>query len=51
MPYGYFKFDAIHDSARTAFGDAAAYVLPYSVSGGGDEDLSFSARESRWASP
>jgi len=47
VPYGYFKFDAIHDSARTAFGDAAAYVLPYSVSGGGDEDLSFSARESR----
>lgn len=33
VPYGYFKFDAVHDSARTAFGDAAAYVLPHSLSG------------------
>jgi len=40
-------FTKPHDSARTAFGDAAVYVLPNSVSGGGDEDLSFSARESR----
>jgi hypothetical protein len=47
VPYGYFKFDAVHDSARTAFGDAAVYVMPHSLSGGGEEDLSFSARESR----
>ena len=47
VPYGYFKFDAIHDSARTAFGDAAVYAVPESLSGGGDEDLTFSARETR----
>ncbi len=46
-PYGYFKFDAIYDSARTAFGDAAVYAVPNSLSGGGDEDLTFSARETR----
>ena len=46
-PYGYFKFDAIYDSARTAFGDAAVYAVPKSLSGGGDEDLTFSARETR----
>lgn len=47
VPYGYFKFDAVYDSDRTAFGDAAVYVRPYSESGGGDKDLTFSARESR----
>ncbi len=47
VPYGYFKFDAVYDSARTAFGDASVYVYPRSVSGGNREDLSFSARESR----
>ena len=47
VPYGYFKFDAIYDSARTAFGDAAVYAVPKSLSGGGDEDLTFSARETR----
>ena len=47
VPYGYFKFDAIYDSARTAFGDAAVYAVPKSLSGGGEEDLTFSARETR----
>jgi len=47
VPYGYFKFDAIDDSARTAFGDAAVYAVPKSVSGGGKDDLTFSARETR----
>ncbi len=47
VPYGYFKFDAIYDSARTAFGDAAVYVVPQSLSGGGSEDVTFSARETR----
>jgi len=47
VPYGYFKFDAAYDSARTAFGDAAVYALPASLSGGGKEDLTFSARETR----
>ncbi|HNX34132.1 MAG TPA: hypothetical protein PKM57_05855 [Kiritimatiellia bacterium] len=47
VPYGYFKFDAIYDSARTAFGDAAVYAVPKSLSGGGEEDVTFSARETR----
>jgi len=47
VPYGYFKFDAIYDSARTAFGDAAVYAVPQSLSGGGKEDVTFSARETR----
>ena len=47
VPYGYFKFDACYDSARTAFGDAAVYAVPNSLSGGGKEDLTFSARETR----
>lgn len=47
VPYGYFKFDAIYDSAHTAFGDAAVYAVPKSLSGGGKEDLTFSARETR----
>jgi len=47
VPYGYFKFDASYDSARTAFGDAAVYAAPKSLSGGGKEDLTFSARETR----
>ena len=47
IPYGYFKFDAIYDSARTAFGDASVYAVPESLSGGGSEDLTFSARETR----
>jgi hypothetical protein len=47
VPYGYFKFDAISDSARTAFGDAAVYAVPKSLSGGGKDDLTFSARETR----
>ena len=47
VPYGYFKFDAILDSARTAFGDAAVYAVPGSLSGGDDQDLTFSARETR----
>ena len=47
VPYGYFKFDAIYDSSRTAFGDAAVYADPKSLSGGGKEDLTFSARETR----
>ncbi len=47
VPYGYFKFDAIYDSARTAYGDAAVYAVPKSLSGGGEEDVIFSARETR----
>ncbi len=47
VPYGYFKFDAIYDSARTAFGDASVYAVPKSLSGGGEEDVNFSARETR----
>lgn len=45
VPYGYLKFDAVYDTARTAFGDASVYVHPRSVSG--RRDLSFSAREAR----
>lgn len=47
VPYGYFKFDAVYDSARTAFGDASVYAVPESLSGGGEKDVTFSARETR----
>lgn len=47
VPYGYLKFDAVYDSARTAFGDASVYAYPRSVSGGNRKDLTFSAREAR----
>ena len=46
-PYGYLKFDAIHDSSRTAFGDVGAWVMPETVTGGGERELTFSAREAR----
>ena len=47
-PYGYIKFDAIHDTARTAYGDLGFWVLPESADGGGERELNFSARETRF---
>ena len=46
-PYGYLKFDATHDTSRTAFGDAAFWVMPETASGGDERELNFSARETR----
>ena len=46
-PYGYIKFDAIHDSSRTAFGEVGAWVMPETAIGGGERELTFSAREAR----
>jgi hypothetical protein len=46
-PYGYVKFGASYDSARTAYGDIAFFVLPASRAGGGKRELTFSARETR----
>ena len=46
-PYGYIKFDAVHDTSRTAYGDIAFWVLPESAAGGGERELNFSARDAR----
>lgn len=46
-PYGYVKFDAAYDTARTAWGDAAFFVYPKSYVGGDKKELSFGTRESR----
>ena len=47
-PYGYIKFDAAHDTARTAYGDLAFWVMPKSAVGGNERELNFSARETRF---
>ena len=46
-PYGYVKFDAAYDTARTAWGDAAFFVYPTTYAGGDKKELTFGARESR----
>ena len=46
-PYGYLKFDAAHDTARTSYGDLAFWVLPEQAVGGGERELNFSVRETR----
>ena len=47
-PYGYIKFDSTYDTARTAFGDVAFWVLPETAAGGNEQELNFSARETRF---
>jgi hypothetical protein len=47
VPYGYVKLGTSYDSARTAYGDLAFFVLPGSAKGGGKGELVFSARETR----
>jgi len=46
-PYGYIKFDSTYDTARTAFGEVAFWVLPETAAGGKERELNFSARETR----
>ena len=46
-PCGYLKFDATHDTARTAYGDLAFWVLPEQAVGGDERELNFSVREAR----
>ena len=46
-PYGWIKFDAVYDSAKTSFGDIGFWVLPGSAAGGDQEELTFGARYSR----
>jgi hypothetical protein len=47
-PYGYIKFDSTYDTARTAFGDLAFWVLPEGADAAGERELNFSARETRF---
>ena len=47
-PYGYIKFDATHDTARTAYGDLAFWVLPEGADGSDKRELNFGARETRF---
>ena len=47
-PYGYIKFDAVHDTSRTAYGDLGFWILPESADGGDERELTFSARETRF---
>jgi hypothetical protein len=46
-PYGWIKFDAVSDSARTSYGDIAFFVMPSSAPGGGESETTFSARDLR----
>ena len=46
-PYGYIKLDSAYDTARTAYGDLGFWTMPKSAVGGGEEELTFSARETR----
>ena len=47
IPYGYIKLDSTYDTARTAFGDIAFWVLPERAAGGNEKELNFGARETR----
>ena len=47
-PYGYIKFDSTYDTARTAYGDIAFWTMPETADGGGERELNFSARETRF---
>ena len=46
-PYGYIKLDSVYDTARTAYGDLGFWAMPKFAVGGGEEELTFSARETR----
>ena len=46
-PYGWIKFDAVRDTARTSYGDIAFFVMPGTAAGGGESELTFSARDLR----
>ncbi|MDR1728144.1 MAG: hypothetical protein LBT74_09535 [Acidobacteriota bacterium] len=46
-PYGYVKLDSVYDTARTAYGDLSFWALPKTTVGGGEEELTFSARDTR----
>ena len=47
-PYGYIKFDATHDTARTSYGDLGFWVMPEYALGADIRELNFSARETRF---
>ena len=47
-PYGYIKFDSSYDTARTAYGDLAVWVMPENAAGGEKRELNFTARETRF---
>lgn len=47
-PYGYIKFDSMYDTARTAYGDLGLWVMPENAAGGDEQELNFSARETRF---
>ncbi|MDR0842196.1 MAG: hypothetical protein LBP68_02115 [Acidobacteriota bacterium] len=46
-PYGYIKLDAAYDTSRTSYGDWTFWTNPSTSVGGGEESLSFGARETR----
>ena len=45
--YGYVKLSTAYDTSRTAYGDASFWALPDGAAGGGESELTFSARETR----